>query len=376
LTTIGIDYTAALQQGGGIGRYVRSLISGLADVDWQVDYRLFAMGHSKSTLPNLPGENFSWHPTPISDAWFARLWHRARLPIPIELWTGSLDLLHAPDFTLPPVRKGTRTLLTVHDLSFIRAPETATDNLRAYLNNVVPRSVHRADHILADSAATKHDLITLYNVPTEKVSVLYSGVEPRFKPLDGEKLVQDVRKKYGIGKSPFILSLGTVQPRKNYVRLVQAFAQLDAPDFKLIIVGGKGWLSTPLFEEIGRLNLNERVQLPGFADDEDLPALYNAAELFVYPSLYEGFGLPPLEAMACGTPVVVSNTSSLPEVVGEAGLLVDPLDVGAIAQSMQLVLSDASLYQTLRQKGLEQASQFTWTKAASELVGIYQDLLS
>src|SRR5690606_7474144 len=169
---IGIDYTAAYEQGAGIGRYVRELIRGLAAGDPETPYRLFVAGASRDRLPAQPGANFSWRPTRITPLWFARLWHRLRLPLPVETFTGRVRLFHAADFTLPPTLPGTPTLLTVHDLSFVRAPETATPVLKAYLDRVVPRSVARATHVLADSQATKDDLIALYGTPPDKVTVL------------------------------------------------------------------------------------------------------------------------------------------------------------------------------------------------------------
>ena len=242
---IAIDYTAAYHQGGGIGRYVRELVNALAAIDPDTAYRLFVAGARQSDLPAPPGTNFGWRPTRLTDIWLARLWQRARLRIPVETWTGSVKLFHATDFVLPPTRPDTRTLLTVHDLSFIRAPETATPSLRAYLNRVVPRSVELADRVLADSETTRQDIIDLYGTPAEKVHVLLSGVESRFRPVTDVAALDAVCAKYDIGPGPFVLSVGTVQPRKNYVRLVEAMHQLNRPDLKLVIAGGKGWLDDP-----------------------------------------------------------------------------------------------------------------------------------
>ncbi len=374
--SVGIDYTAALKQGGGIGRYVRSLIGALATADQRNDYRLFAAGSTPTSLPRAIGSNFTWCPTRIDDQWLVRLWYRLHAPLQIERWLGPIDLLHAPDFLLPPVKRRTRTILTVHDLSFIRSPETTTDGLRRFLNKEVPRSVRRAEHILADSAATKDDLIELYGTPEEKITVLYSGVDSRFEPIIDQAVLQSVRQKYGIGEADFIMTLGTVQPRKNYVRLVEAFEMLGRHDLKLVIVGGKGWLAEPLFERIEALQLQERVILPGFADDVDLPALYNAAAAFAFPSLYEGFGLPVLEAMACGTPTLASNVSSVPEVTGNAAVLIDPLDVDAMRDGLSRLLVDVDLRRRLIADGLERAKTFTWGKAAHQLLAVYAALLS
>ena len=223
---IAIDYTPAYEQGGGIGRYVRELTSALSQIDQITNYRLFVAGAKRSTLPQYLNNNFQWKPTRITSQWLARIWHRARLPLPAEFFTGQIDIFHATDFVLPPTLPSTKTLLTIHDLSFVRAPETASTSLKAYLDAVVPRSVKRAKHILADSQATKDDLIDLYETPEDKITVLLSGVDKRFKPVSHSTILNDVRAKYQLGDKKFILSVGTVQPRKNYSRVIRAVAHL------------------------------------------------------------------------------------------------------------------------------------------------------
>jgi glycosyltransferase involved in cell wall biosynthesis len=293
------------------------------------------------------------------------------------LVTGRLDLFHSPDFTLPPTASGVPTVLTVHDLSFVRDPESADERLRAYLNQVVPRSVRRASHVLADSHATRQDLIDLWEIPPEKITVIYCGVEPRFRPVVDPAVSADLRARYRLGDGPYILSVSTLQPRKNYRRLIQAFAPLAAryPDLSLVIGGGKGWKYEEILAEPERLGISGRVLFPGFVADADLPALLSAAALFAYPSLYEGFGIPILEAMACNTPVIASDRSSLPEVVGDAGLQVDALDVEGLTAGMERLLTDEELRARLIDRGADQAARFTWEHAARELLTIYQGLL-
>ncbi|RME69436.1 MAG: glycosyltransferase family 1 protein, partial [Chloroflexi bacterium] len=254
-------------------------------------------------------------------------------------------------------------------------PDSVMPGMSRQLNTWVPRSVARADHVIAVSEATRQDLIELYGTPAEKISVLYHGVASHFRPQTDPACLHRLRQRYGLGERPFILSVGTIQPRKNFRRLIQAFARLDPP-YTLVIAGGRGWGESDIFAEAVRLGLQDRVHFPGFIADDDLPALYSAAELFVYPSLYEGFGLPALEAMACGTPVVASNRSALPEVVGEAGLLVDPLDVGAIAGAMAQVLTTPELRQKLSEAGQRRAAQFTWDGVARQLLALYYTLLA
>ena len=370
MNRVAIDYTPAYEQGGGIGRYVRELVAALARQPAQFDYRLFVSGARR--LPSAPGTNFTWKPTRLSPRTLARVWQRARLPLPVEWFTGAVDLYHATDFVLPPTRA--RSLLTVHDLSFVRVPEAASPHLKAYLDVVVPRSVHRADHILADSQATKDDLIALYDTPAEKITVLLCGVDARFHHVDDPA----IREKYKIPPRPYIFSVGTVQPRKNYARLIQALAALRsrAYDVDLVIAGGRGWLEDPIHAAIRDTNMEDHIHLIGFADDADLPALYSAALITAVPSLYEGFGIPVLESMACGTPVVTSNVSSLPEVAGDAALTVDPTDLDAIGDALQRIIDDGALRADLSARGMSRAREFTWARSVQQLQQIYARMIA
>lgn len=375
---ITLDYTPAYEQGGGIGRYVRELVRALALIDDKTDYRLFVSGAQPAQLPAPPADNFAWCPTRLSPRWLARIWHRARLPLPVDVFTGKTQLFHATDFVLPPTKSDTRTILTVHDLSFVQVPETASPSLKAYLDAVVPRSVQRADHILADSQATKDDLVSLYGTPADKISVLLSGVDAHFQPVTDPGVITEIRNNYSIGQGPYVFSVGTVQPRKNYVRLVQALAALRAEgyDLSLVIAGGKGWLDNPIYDAIRDSGMADFVHLIGFVDESDLPGLYSGAVCSAFPSLYEGFGLPILEAMACGTPVMTANVSSLPEVAGDAALMVDPYDTEAIASAIQRLVDDEALRTTLIQAGYERAGQFTWEAAARHLKQVYEQVLA
>lgn len=377
MTLIGIDYTPAYEQGGGIGRYVRELVTALSQLDTQQTYRLFVAGARSSELGKPPAANFAWRATPLSTKWLARVWQRARLPLPVELVTGRVDLFHATDFVLPPTYPKTSTLLTVHDLSFIRAPETASPRLRRYLMSVVPRSVAAADHILADSAATKHDLIDIYGTAPDKITVLLSGVGERFRPVHEQAKLRSVRQKYRIDDKPYLFSVGTVQPRKNYARVVQALATLRqrGHDYQLVIAGGRGWLEDAIYNAIDTHNMQDHVHFAGFVDDNDLPALYSGAACTVFVSLYEGFGLPILESMACGTPVVTSNVSSLPEVAGDAAPMVAPTDTQAICDTIEQVITDDDYNCLLREKGRTQAQHFTWEQAARQLLAVYEMML-
>ncbi len=371
--TIGIDYTAAVHQSAGIGRYVRELTRALAALHPEADWRLFAAGAQRGDLLPLPAGCVA-APARLSERTLARLWHRLRLPIPVERWTGRLDLFHATDFTLPPTRRATRTVLTIHDLSFERYPDQTMPGMLDYLKQVVPRSVRRAAAVIAVSEATRQEIVALYGTPAEKITAVPHGVDPRFAPqaAPGEA----IRAKYRLpAESPLVLTVGTMQPRKNHLGLVRAWARVEAAG-TLVIAGGKGWAYDAVYEEVARLGIAERVIFAGYVDDADLPALYRTADVFAFPALYEGFGLPVLEAMACGTPVVTSNVSSLPEVAGEAALLVDPLDVDALAAAIAHLLGDTALRGSLRAKGLARAQAFSWQRAAAQVWEVYTRLLA
>ncbi|MEM6280844.1 MAG: glycosyltransferase family 1 protein [Chloroflexota bacterium] len=380
MASIGIDYTPAYEQGGGIGRYVRELVRELAQQDGTTDYRLFVAGARSTQLPTVPGSNFCWKNITLSTRWLARIWHRARLPLPVEHFTGDVSIFHATDFVLPPTRPDTKTLLTVHDLSFVQTPETAAPRLRAYLNRVVPRSIQNADHILADSAATKQDIVSIYGTEPEKITVLLSGVNHgRFAPVTDISILKAMRSRYGIDeRSPYIFSIGTVQPRKNYSRLVEAITRIRRNDtpVNLVIAGGQGWLEDEFYRTVDNLNAHDYVRMIGFANDDDLAALYSGAICTAFVSLYEGFGFPVLESMACGTPVITSNVSSLPEVAGDVAPMVDPYNTDEITAAIQRILSNADYRYTLHERGLQHIQQFTWARSAATLRETYRAMLA
>ena len=378
---IGIDYTAAVRQGGGIGRYTRNLVRALSELDEENDYTLFVAGGwgNGDGLGPWPG-NFRVRAVPLSDRWMHLLWQRLRLPLPVQAITGSLDLFHSPDFVLPPTGR-TPALLTIHDLSFLRVPECYVPAFRRYLEGAVARAASRADHILADSESTRQDLVGLMKVRRERVTVLYPGVESRFRPIHAPDVLNPVRDRYALPER-FVLGLSTLQPRKNFEGLVEGFRRLvrargqepAVADLQLVIAGGKGWMVEEIHAAVSKAEMEACVHLTGFVDDDDLPALYNLAAAFAFPTWYEGFGLPALEAMACGTPVVCADNSSLPEVVGQAALLVDAGDPDALAEALFRVLTQVGLRTQMAAAGPEQAKRFTWPAAARQLSGVYESL--
>jgi glycosyltransferase involved in cell wall biosynthesis len=298
-------------------------------------------------------------------------WQRARLPLPVQIFTGAIDLYHSPDFTLPP-SIGAPRVLTIHDLAFLRVPDCAFPTLRRYLERAVPHSIRGATRLIAVSENTKHDLVDLLDVDPAKVTTIHEGVGSDFRPAVDLSVVWSRLHQHGIHDS-YILAVGTLEPRKNYSRLLDAYAMLRGRGVRqrLVIAGAPGWLYEPIYWQVrdSRLEQSVTVLRP---DDAMLISLYQAADAFVYPSLYEGFGIPPIEALACGTPVACSNTSSLPELVGDAAVTFDPLEVGEIAEAVAKCLSDDGLRADLRARGPERAASFSWGKAAAETFALYK----
>jgi glycosyltransferase involved in cell wall biosynthesis len=379
VATIAIDYTPAVRQQAGIGRLVRGQIQALIDEQSGHEFRLFVAGRINET--HRGQAPLPLHSTPVSERNLVRLWHRLDIPFPrIEWFTGGpLDLFHATDFVLPP-SGARRKLLTIHDLAFLFYPHAAMPSLHHYLNTVVPRSVARADGILADSFNTATDLQEQWNVPADKIMVVQGAVDhERFRPIQDQTRQKDVRTRYGIGDGPFILALSRLEPRKNFARLIRAYhlaRQEHRIPHRLIIAGGKGWLYEEIYATVEELAITKDVHFPGFIADEDLPVLYSAADFFAYPSLYEGFGLPILEALACGTPVLTGDNSCLPEAGGPGAIYVDAESVESIAEGIVQLVETGGLRDQLREAGLAHAAQFTWQRSARQLLAAYTKMLA
>jgi glycosyltransferase involved in cell wall biosynthesis len=377
---VAIDVTAGINQGAGVGRATRETVTALAALGG--DLRLHLFYGAERTATAAAGEHWlaglrTRYPAvttrrlALPPRWLTRLWLRLRVPVPVEVVTGPVDILLAPDFVAPPAARA-RPVVTVHDVSYLTVPQYADPGLRRYLTAAVPRSLRHAAHVVAVSEATRHDIIRYLGLPTERVSVVYNGVDQAFRPLDAAE-TSAVRARLDLPPR-FVLIVGTLEPRKNHAGLIRAFAHLSAEDpaLGLVVSGRRGWLEEPIFAHVRRLGLEERVRFLGPVPDVDLPALYNLATVFAFPSWYEGFGLPPLEAMACGTPVVTSTGGALPEVCGPAALIVEPGDEAGLATALRRLLHDDSLRASLRQRGLEQAARFTWEATARQLFEVLQ----
>lgn len=369
-----IDYTPAVRQQAGIGRLTRGLVEHLPWAEPEHRIWLWSNGRPQPDLRHVHG-NPIWY-SPLRERDMVRLWHRAGSPWPRVEWCTPVKphIFHATDFVLPPSGAPCQ-ILTVHDLSFRRFPDTLPASLTRYLHQVVPRSVRRANHLIADSHSTARDLQEFWSVSEHRISVVPGAVDNSlFRPVKERSVLASVRRKYGIGGRPFILGVSTLQPRKNFARLIKAFRALadNHPELILVIGGGRGWRSQGIFDAVAETGLENKVLFPGFVADCDLPALYSSSECVAYPSLYEGFGLPVLEAMACGAPVLTGLNSSLAEAGGSGALYVDEHDEHAIAAGLKRLLEDSALRQELRRNGFRHAACFTFEQSAHKLWQAYR----
>lgn len=304
---------------------------------------------------------------------FPRLWTHARLSW--EMLRQPPDLLFVPAHVLPLVCP-VKTLVTVHDVGYRYFPDAHPRRQRLYLDWSTRRNVRAATHVLADSMATRDAIVREYGVAEGKITVAYPGYDSDLAPVRDRDTLVAVQARYGIN-APYILFLSRIQPRKNVQRLVNAFSQVLSrkPDLTLVLAGPAGWLSSPIEARVRELGIEARVRFPGYVAAEDKAALISGARVFAYPSLYEGFGFPALEAQACDVPLLASNTSSLPEVVGEGGLLVDPLDENAIALGLLRLLEDEDLRRTLVTRGRANLQRFSWPQTARTVMDVMDTLL-
>jgi glycosyltransferase involved in cell wall biosynthesis len=285
-----------------------------------------------------------------------------------------IEVLHA-QYAGPPICP-VPVVLSLHDISYERYPQFFPHNLSRHLRAIVPPAIRRAAAVLTLSEFSRQDIVQHYDVSPTKVVVARCAADPIFHRMHDEAQLAAVRARYGTG-GHFILCVGNLEPRKNLGTLIDAYVQLrraDATRHKLVLVGRKAWLYDGIFATARASGYADELVFTGYVPDQDLVALYNAADLFVYPSIFEGFGLPALEAMACGTPVITSNTSALPETVGDAALMVAPLDSEALAEAITAVLGDAGLREQLTTRGLQRAGAFSWEATARIVQGVYQDV--
>jgi glycosyltransferase involved in cell wall biosynthesis len=363
----GLDVRLTYYTSGGIAKYIRRLAARLPALDPAGQF-VFLYRHGHADTLSSQARRVDCH-TPAH--------HRLEsLALALEVSPLRLDLLHSPDF-IPPLFGCRRSVITVHDLAFLLYPQFLTAESRRYYNGQIRRAVRQADAIITVSQATRVDLMDRLAVPSDKITVIQHGADPEFQPLPVEAIAP-VLSKFGLTPG-YLLFIGTFEPRKNVAGLLAAYAllrQRSAETPPLVLAGGKGWLFEATAARVHDLQLQAHVHfIENFATAE-APALYNGASLFVWPSHYEGFGFPVLEALGCGLPTVISDRTALSEVAGDAALQINPDDPEALAEALHRVLTDSALRAGMRQRGLLQSQKFSWEKAARETLAVYQQVLS
>lgn len=370
--TIALDGDTLGRKRTGDETYLVGLMHGLGRLQTSIKFPVYVRDVDPVAGPFRDYGCFDFRPvTPRS------IWLRHPIGFPLALRRDKPDLLHVQYF-VPPFAP-CPVVLTVHDISFAVHPEFFTARDRFFLGTLVPWSLKRAARVITDAEHTKDDLVRVYKVPPEKIDLIPLAAEPRFRTLDRAACIQTVADRHDLGETPYILYVGTLQPRKNVKMLIDAYTIMrrkTGMTHKLLMVGKPKYRYAPVFDAIETSGYAGDILFTGFVTDEDLPMYYNAAELFVFPSRYEGFGLPVLEAFGCGAPVITTTSSSLPEVAGEAAVLVDPYDTDALAAAMERVLADESLRKKLRADGLARAAEFSWERTAQMTLDVYDRVLA
>lgn len=346
----------------GIHHYIANVLANLPAVDGMA-YRVYTRHRPGWERPDMEVAGTRW---PTERRWGRLLWEQVAWPAAVV--RDEVDLLHSMAF-VTPVWQPRPTVVTVYDLSFLHYPTRYPILQRLYLTTQTRRSCRQARRVVTISESGREDVHRFFQVPREQIDVAYPGVDEAFRPRPAAE-VAAFRRQYDLPER-FVLHVGTLQPRKNIPTLIEAMARLRRPELPLVLVGGKGWFYEEIFAQVERLGLREQVRFAGYVADEALPLWYNAASLLVFPSVYEGFGIPVIEAMACGTPVVAADTSAVPEAAGNAALLFPAQSVDALVSQTLAVLDNREQAATMRQRGLEQAAKFSWARAGEAVAATY-----
>jgi glycosyltransferase involved in cell wall biosynthesis len=370
---IGIDATALPPQPAGAGIYTINLIHSLAALDTDFEFYIIAQQSGRKLIESDKTRALNWVVLPDKSPPRRLIWEQTRLPGLVRKM--ELDLLHSLHYSRP-LSLECSSVVTFHDMTFFLYPQYHTFFKRLYFPAAMRKSARSADALISVSENTKKDLVERLGVPDSKIHVVYHGVADRFKPISDWNQLENISQKYNL-PAEFILYVGVVEPRKNLISLLNVFQNLQKSNknLGLVIAGQTGWGYHAVQEMVAKLELRDTVLFTGYIPPEDLPAIYNLARLFVYPSIYEGFGLPVLEAMACGTPTITTSISSLPEIVGDAGILVPPNDDRALLEAIKSLLEDEKDQNRLSTRGLQHAAEFTWTRTAQETCEIYSQVL-
>lgn len=359
-----VDVQAAVTQRAGVGRYTKALVENLGNSAGNDRLSLFYFdfkGQGEALkAANATVSATRWIPGRLVQlAWKTMSWP------PFNMFAGPADVYHFPNFIIPPLSRG-HSVVTIHDASFLRFPEMAEERNLRFLKARIKDTVQRADAIIAVSKFSADEIVSLLGASPDKMHVIYEGISPSFEPAEPHTAVEEVQ---GLGMDkPFLLTVGTLEPRKNTMFLIEVFEKMKDFDGYLAIVGMPGWKCQPILDRMASSSRAKNIRYLRYVTDKQLKALYTRAELFMFPSLYEGFGFPPLEAMACGAPVISSATGSLPEVLGDAAVVIDGFDANNWAEQATCRLGDRSLVP----KGRTQAAKYTWSKAAADTWNVYR----
>jgi glycosyltransferase involved in cell wall biosynthesis len=368
--TVGIDGTPLLGERSGVGNYTGRLLAALLETNPEWRFLLYSNRPFTALEPGLEGLEQIPGYLPQS-RW---LWMQMMLPRVVA--RSQPDLCHFTN-ALAPLWLNRPYVLSIYDATLFLYSRYHPRTRLLAIRLLLPMAARRASAVITISDSARQDLLQVLKIPPEKIHVVYGAAPQHFRQVTNAGQLASLRQKYGLPEQ-FLLYVGTLEPRKNLTRLVQAFSRLKEQGHahKLVLAGPWGWSMNGFHQQIEELNLADRVQLLGYIPDEDLPGLYSLATAFVFPSLYEGFGLPPLEAMACGTPVLSSRNSSLAEICGDAAYLVDPRDVENLAEGLRRVVADADLRAQLSESGRRRAQEFSWERAARETVAVYEGVLA
>lgn len=366
---IGIDATTIPPKRVGAGNYIFNLVRALAKIDTENQYYIFAKPAHIAEW-NIDNSNFSFLPVAVDFRLLRLAWEQIVLPTRVR--RHKLDVLHSPHYTIPFLNPS-RTVVTFCDMTFFLYPKLHSFWKRMFFQAMMRISSRRAWGIITISESTKRDLLGIFKGISSKVRAIPLGVDRTFRPITDKNSIIQVCSRYGLQMGEFILFVGLLEPRKNIPTLLHALRELvDLGIHKrLAIVGRRGWMYDNIFSTVQSLNLQDFVVFTDYVPEEELPYLYNGTCLFVYPSFYEGFGLPVLEAMSCGTPVVTSNISSMPEILGDSGLLVDPYNVSQLADAIMRIVDNDDFRRSIQERGLQRAAQFSWETTARKTRGVY-----
>ena len=371
---IGIDATSLPEHPVGAGRYILHLIESLAHIITNDELIVFIHHNRRHLLKLTEGDHIRLVVIKDKNVAWRLIWEQTHLPgLTKKL---KLDILHSPHYTMPFVHP-CASIVTFHDMGFFLYPALYTTPKRVLFPLVMRQSARRSDALIAVSDSTRVDAIRLLKLPPQKITTIHLGVTPNFRLISDGTILENVRQKYKLPEK-FLLYVGTVEPRKNLVELLNAYKLLLArlPHQHLVIAGQLGWMYQDILAKLKDEVLRDKVYLAGYIPQEDLPAIYNLADIVIYPSLYEGFGLPVLEAMACGTPVITTNKSSIPEIVGDAGILLPEPDEETIFEAMLNLLNDPEKRREFSEKGLLRAAGFTWEATARATLEVYRRVMA